>query len=123
MSSKDSFLFKNVIFLLQESSRYVEANSNLFRNVDACKGASNAAVTPHAIVTGYQGNDNGTDQLRTFRTDLLLGGTDLVRNNLLFHGINISRIDTLGLLERWKELFYDVRNCNIKVLCYLCAVL
>ncbi|XP_065907538.1 protein patched homolog 1-like isoform X2 [Dysidea avara] len=90
-----------------ESSRYVEANSNLFRNVDACKGASNAAVTPHAIVTGYQGNDNGTDQLRTFRTDLLLGGTDLVRNNLLFHGINISRIDTLGLLERWKELFYD----------------
>ena len=99
---------------MQESSRYVEANSNLFRNVGTCKGVSNAAITPYEIVAGYEGSDNATDQLRTFRTDLLLGGTDLVRNNLLFHGINISRIDTLGLLERWKELFYDVRNCNIK---------
>jgi len=90
-------------------------DTNLFRNTDPCKGAHNGAITPHEIVTGYEGTDNTTDQLRTFRTDLFLGGAELVRNNLLYNGINISHIDTLGLLERWKERFYQVRKLRYNV--------
>jgi len=99
------------MFVSQETSRYVEPDSNLYRNVGTCKGISNSAITPYEIVAGYDGNGNTTDQLRTFRTDLLLGGPDVVRSNLLFNGINISHIDTLGLLERWKDRFYEVSNC------------
>ena len=110
-----------MIFVLQESSEYVEADSNLFRNVSICKGVNNGAITPTEIVAGYQGNDNTMDQLRAFRTDMFLGGADVVRNNLLYNGINISHIDTLGLLERWKEVYYEVGNCTTVVFYCLSA--
>jgi len=97
------------MLVLQESSQFVEPDSNLYRKVGTCKGVSNAAITPYEIVAGYEGNDNTTDQLRTFRTDLFLAGPDIVRRNLLFNGINISEIDTLGLLERWKRRFAEVQ--------------
>jgi len=110
------------MLVLQESSQYVEADSNLYRNVGTCKGVNNGAITPYEIVTGYDGNDNTTDQLRVFRTDLFLGPPADVRNNLLLNGINISYIDTLGLLKRWKQRFEDVRNhttnCIILTYCF-----
>ena len=59
-------------------------------------------------MTGYEGTDNNIDQLRAFRTDLFLGAPEIVRNNLRFNGIEISEIDTLGLLEAWKQHFAQV---------------
>jgi len=83
-------------------------DSNLFRNVETCKGANNGGVSPYQIVTGYRGNDNQTDQLRVLRTVFLLGGSESVQENLLASGIDLSHSEVLGLLNRWKDRIYDV---------------
>ena len=83
-------------------------DSNLFRNVETCKGAHNGAISPYQIMTGYGGNNNQTDQLRVLRTVFLLGGSVSVQNNLLANGINLSHSEVLGLLTRWKDRIYDV---------------
>jgi len=89
----------------------ITPDSNLFRNVETCKGAHNGAITPYQIVTGYRGNDNQTDQLRVLRTVFLLGGSVSVQNNLLQANIsNLSHSEVLGLLTRWRDRIYDVSS-------------
>lgn len=83
-------------------------DGNTFRQRTQCRGVSAADVSPFQLIVGYESSN---DLLRTMRTDLLLGNPDIVRNNLLVaNGINLSHVDTLGLLSEWKAVFYDVRS-------------
>ena len=88
-------------------------DSNLYRNVETCKGANNGAVTPYQIVTGYEGNDNQTDQLRVLKTVFVLDGSESLQNNFLANNINLSHSEVLGLLTKWRDRVYDVSSCSI----------
>ena len=86
-------------------------DSNVFRQRTKCRGVSAADVSPFQLIVSYENDNMELDSLRAMRTDLLLGGAELVRNNLLLvNNINLSHVETLGLLARWKEVVYDVRS-------------